>query len=196
MPNIETLVLGDYEVNCYLVWGEGSESCVVIDPGYDEDIILSAARKLGKRIEAILLTHGHFDHVGAVRQVFSQTDCDIYLCPADCQMPEQMTAGPLCYTHSYQEGDVLTLAGCTFRVLHTPGHTPGSVCLICDNCLFSGDTLFAGSCGRTDFPLGSWPDMMDSLDRLRNLDTDYTVYPGHAEVTTLFHEVKYNPYLR
>ena len=196
MPNIETLVLGDYEVNCYLVWGEGSESCVVIDPGYDEDIILSAARKLGKRIEAILLTHGHFDHVGAVRQVFSQTDCDIYLCPADCKMPEQMTAGPLCYTHSYQEGDVLTLAGCTFRVLHTPGHTPGSVCLICDNCLFSGDTLFAGSCGRTDFPLGSWTDMMDSLDRLRNLDTDYTVYPGHAEVTTLFHEVKYNPYLR
>ena len=196
MPNIETLVLGDYEVNCYLVWGEGSESCVVIDPGYDEDIILSAARKLGKRIEAILLTHGHFDHVGAVRQIFSQTDCDIYLCPADCKMPEQMTAGPLCYTHSYQEGDVLALAGCTFRVLHTPGHTPGSVCLICDNCLFSGDTLFAGSCGRTDFPLGSWPDMMDSLDRLRNLDTDYTVYPGHAEATTLFHEVKYNPYLR
>lgn len=196
MPNIETLVLGDYEVNCYLVWGEGSESCVVIDPGYDEDIILAAARKAGKRIEAILLTHGHFDHVGAVRQVFSQTDCDIYLCPADCKMPEQMTAGPLCYTHSYQEGDVLTLAGCTFRVLHTPGHTPGSVCLICDNCLFSGDTLFAGSCGRTDFPLGSWTDMMDSLDRLRHLDTDYTVYPGHAEATTLFHEVKYNPYLR
>ena len=196
MPNIQTLVLGDYEVNCYLVWGDGSDSCVVIDPGYEAQKILAAAAKHGKRIEAILLTHGHFDHVGAVRELFALTDCDIYLCPADCKMPEQMTSGPLCYTHSYQEGDVLNLAGCTFTVLHTPGHTPGSVCLVCDNCLFSGDTLFAGSCGRTDFPLGSWTDLMVSLDRLRNLSTDYTVYPGHAESTTLFYEVKYNPYLR
>ena len=196
MPNIETLVLGDYEVNCYLVWGEGSESCVVIDPGYDEDIILSAARKLGKRIEAILLTHGHFDHVGAVRQVFSQTDCDIYLCPADCQMPEQMTAGPLCYTHSYQEGDVLTLAGCTFRVLHTPGHTPGSVCLICDNCLFSGDTLFAGSCGRTDLRGGDYTQMLASLKRLALLEGDYHVLPGHDVSSTLARERQTNYYMK
>ena len=107
-----------------------------------------------------------------------------------------MTAGALCYTNSYQDGDVLSLAGLTLNVLHTPGHTPGSVCLICQDALFSGDTLFAGSCGRTDFPLGSWEQLSASLARLNSLEKDYTVYPGHGTSTKLFTEKKYNPYMR
>lgn len=193
---IHTLAVGAYETNCYIVYQDSEKDCVVIDPGYEPETILDAVAKLGKSVAAILLTHGHFDHVGAVREIFSQTDCDIYLCPADCQMPDMMTAGPLCYTNSYAEGDTLHLAGLTFKILHTPGHTPGSVCLLCENALFAGDTLFAGSCGRTDLPCGDWDTLTQSLQRLKALPDDYTVYPGHGEATTLSLEKAYNPYLR
>lgn len=196
MPNIKTLVLGAYETNCYILWGEDSKECVVIDPGYEPEKVLSAVNSLGKTVAAILLTHGHFDHVGGVREIFAQTDCDIYLCPADCSMPEQMTAGPLCYTNSYGEGDVVEIAGLTIHVLHTPGHTPGSVCLMCEDSLFAGDTLFAGSCGRTDLPGGSWEQLSASLSRLKALKKDCTVYPGHGGATRLSLEQAYNPYMR
>ena len=196
MLQIKTLTLGQYETNCYILYSEASSDCIVIDPGYEPERVLEAVNSLNRHLQAILLTHGHFDHVGGVREIFAQTDCDIYLCPADCAMPEQMTAGPLCYTCSYQEGDVLSLAGLALRVLQTPGHTPGSVCLLCDGSLFSGDTLFAGSCGRTDLPGGSWNDLQISLSRLKALEGSFTVYPGHGEATTLDAEKRYNPYLR
>ena len=154
MINIRTLPLGAYQTNCYLVWGEDSSTCVVIDPGYEPDTVLDEAKKLGKEIAAILLTHGHFDHVGAVRDLAAETGCPVYLHEADLSMPPQMTAGPLYYTNTYGEGDFVEKAGLAFKVLHTPGHTPGSVCLQCENALFSGDTLFWGSCGRTDLPGG------------------------------------------
>ena len=196
MMNIQTLTLGMYETNCYIIWAEDSPECAVIDPGYEPERVLDAAKKLGKSISAILLTHGHFDHVGAVREIFAETDCDIYLCPADCQMPEAMTAGSLCYTNSLQDGDILHLAGLSLKVLHTPGHTPGSVCFLCEDALFAGDTLFAGSCGRTDFPCGSLDALSASLTRLKNLEGDYTVYSGHGESTRLSTERIYNPYMR
>ncbi len=196
MLHINTLTVGQYETNCYILYTDGSRACIVIDPGYEPEAILKAVEALGKTVVAILLTHGHFDHVGGVKEIFARTDCDIYLCPADCQMPESMTAGPISYTHSYGEGDTLSLAGMEFKVLSTPGHTPGSVCLICENSLFAGDTLFAGSCGRTDLPCGSWAALTASLGRLKNLPGDYTVYPGHGAPTTLSEEKKYNPYMR
>lgn len=196
MLNIHTLAVGPLETNCYIIWGDGSNDCLIIDPGYEPERILSSVKVLGKTVRAILLTHGHFDHVGGVRTIFGETDCDIYLCPEDCKMPETMTAGPLCYTNSYQEGDTLVLAGLTLQVLHTPGHTPGSVCLLCENVMFAGDTLFAGSCGRTDLPNGDWDTLSQSLSRLKNLEEDYTVYPGHGEETRLSLEKTYNPYIR
>lgn len=191
-----TMALGAYQTNCYMIWAEKSDTCVVIDPGYEPETILAQAAKQGKTIEAVLLTHGHFDHVGAVRILAAETDCDVYLCAADLSMPPQFTAGPLYYTNTYSEGDVLFLAGLRIRVIQTPGHTKGSVCLLVEDAMFSGDTLFEGSCGRTDLPGGSWTEIVQSLQRLAAMEKDYKVYPGHGGSTTLAQEKRYNPYMR
>lgn len=194
--HIVTMPLGAYQTNCYLLWQDGQDSCLVIDPGYEPEKVLKKAGQLGKRIEAILLTHGHFDHVGGVRQLAADADCHVYLCQQDLSMPQQLTAGPLYYTHTYGEGDTLTLAGIPLQVLHTPGHTPGSVCLLAEDALFSGDTLFEGSCGRTDLPGGDTATILASLARLQQLPGDYRVYPGHGSATTLSEERRFNPYLK
>ena len=187
--------VGAYQTNCYMVWGAG-DKCVLIDPGYEAAALLEQVQKNGKTLEAVLLTHGHFDHVGAVRDIVAETDCDVYICDKELALPETFTAGKLYYTHTYGEGDAVTAAGLTFKVLHTPGHTPGSVCLLCEHAMFAGDTLFAGSCGRTDLPGGDWATIHESLRRLTKLGKDYRVFPGHGEATTLDFERKNNPYLR
>ena len=196
MLQIQTMPLGAYQTNCYLIWDDGADSCVVIDPGYEAKTVLQTAEKLGKRIEAIFLTHGHFDHVGAVKEIAGDTDCKVYLCALDLTMPPQLTAGILYYTNTYSEGDEITVAGTKFQVLHTPGHTQGSVCLLTQGHMFSGDTLFAGSCGRTDLPGGSWETICRSLRRLAQMEDDYIVHPGHGESTTLAQEKMYNPYMQ
>ena len=196
MMQMHCLPLGALQTNCYMIWGEGSECCLVIDPGDEPEKVLLAAKKHDKTIEAILLTHGHFDHVGAVAALRDHTGCDVYLCPEDLTIPHRFTAGPLHPTHTYTEGHVLKLAGLEICVLHTPGHTPGSVCLAVENCLFSGDTLFQNSCGRTDLPGGNWAQIRKSLKRLAELETNYRVYPGHGPSTTLADEKQYNPYMQ
>ena len=196
MLTLHTLPLGAYQTNCYILHQEDSSSCVVIDPGYTPEVILDFLAGKGLKLEAILLTHGHFDHVGAVRDLAAETGCKVYLNPDDLSMPPRMTAGPLYYTDTYSDGDTLSPAGIPFQVLSTPGHTPGSVCLIAENFLFSGDTLFAGSCGRTDLPGGSRRAIRESLRRLAAIPQDYSVHPGHGESTTLAWEKQYNPYMR
>ena len=195
MLQVHALTLGAYQVNCYIIHDEKSTSCCVIDPGYEADTILDKLSELGLSLEAILLTHGHFDHVGAVRDLAADTGCQVYLCAEDLVMPTNLTAGKLHYTQTYAEGSALHLAGLDISVLQTPGHTPGSVCLLIDDTLFSGDTLFAGSCGRTDLPGGSWTDMQASLKRLSQIEANLWVLPGHGESTMLASEKKYNPYL-
>ena len=196
MLSLHTLPLGAYQTNCYILHQEASSSCVVIDPGYTPEVILDFLAGKGLTLEAILLTHGHFDHVGAVRDLAAETGCRVYLNPGDLSMPPKLTAGPLYYTDTYSEGDTISPAGISFQVLSTPGHTPGSVCLIAEDFLFSGDTLFAGSCGRTDLPGGSTRAIRESLRRLATLPQDYSVHPGHGESTTLAWEKQYNPYMR
>lgn len=193
--NIRHFTLGDYQTNCYAVWEDGSKSCCVIDPGYEPETVFAFLSREGLTLEAILLTHGHFDHVGAVRDLVAETGCRVFIHPEDLSLPTMLTAGTIPYTDTYGEGSVLNLAGLTFRVLHTPGHTPGSVCLLTGDTLFSGDTLFAGSCGRTDLPGGSRAKMMDSLKRLSSLEENYRVLPGHGPGSTLLDEKQYNPYL-
>ena len=195
MLKVHALTLGAYQVNCYIIHDEESPLCCVIDPGYEADTILDKLSELGLTLEAILLTHGHFDHVGAVRDLAADTGCQVWLCAEDLALPTNLTAGPLCYTNTYAEGTTLHLAGLDISVLQTPGHTPGSVCLMTENTLFSGDTLFAGSCGRTDLPGGSWEQMRSSLKRLSEIEANLWVLPGHGESTMLESEKKYNPYL-
>ena len=190
------LPLGDYQTNCYIIHEETSKNCCVIDPGYDADRILDKLESLGLKLEAVLLTHGHFDPVGAVKELASETGCQVYLHSAELTMPPMMTAGPLYYTKTYDEGSRLNLAGLEIAVVHTPGHTPGSVCLLCQSALFSGDTLFQGSCGRTDLPGGDWAAIGKSLNRLAAMEGNFWIYPGHGGSTTLRDEKKYNPYLR
>ena len=189
------LPLGAYQTNCYLAWGEDSHSCIVIDPGFTPEAVLQKAAQLDKRIAAILLTHGHFDHVGGVKVIAEASGCAVYLHEAELAMPESWTDGPLFYTETYGEGDTLSLCGLSIRVLHTPGHTPGSVCLAVEDTLFSGDTLFMDSCGRTDLPCGNQAAILQSLKRLAALPTDYRVLPGHGQSTTVFEEKKYNPFM-
>ena len=196
MIKLYTLTLGAYQTNTYIFHEENSKTCCVADPGYQADTILDSLAKLGLDLEAILLTHGHFDHVGAVKELAAETGCKVFIHAAESTMPPMMTAGPLYYTHTYGEGDTLRLAGLDISVLHTPGHTPGSVCLLCGSILLSGDTLFAGSCGRTDLPGGDWATIRDSLGRIASMEADFRVFPGHGESTTLSREKQYNPYLR
>ena len=192
---ITTLTLGDYMTNCYILRQKASSKCLIIDPGYEAGRILAFLQEKHLEPEAILLTHGHFDHVGAVGDIAAETDCDVYISAADLSLPPMITNGKLFYTHTYPASGTLNLAGLTLRILPTPGHTPGSVCLLTGDTILSGDTLFRGSCGRTDLPGGSWEQIASSLKTLAALPGDYRVLPGHGEETTLEWERKHNPYL-
>lgn len=192
---ITTLPLGYLQTNCYILQSDTGH-CLVIDPADQADMILDFIQTKGLTLDAILLTHGHFDHVGAVKDLVAETGCPVYLHEGDLSLPPAITAGKLYHTHTYDEGDTLTLAGLTFTVLHTPGHTPGSVCLQFEKDLFTGDTLFCGSIGRTDLPGGSMPTMAATLRRLSKLEGNWQVWPGHGESTTFATEKGYNPYLR
>ncbi len=189
------LPLGDYQTNTYILFQAGCKKCLVIDPGYEAEEILRHVNQLSLEVEAILLTHGHFDHVGAVKALSCKTNCLVYMNPEDESMPRMLTAGKLYYTNTYGEGDTLTLADLTFTVLSTPGHTPGSVCLDFGTDLFTGDTLFAGSCGRTDLPCGNGSQMRLSLQRLAAITKDCAIHPGHGSESDLGCERTHNPYL-
>jgi len=196
MLKVYAMALGAYQTNCYIIHDEHSKTCCVIDPGYEADAILDKLDALGLSLEAILLTHGHFDHVGAVRDLAAETQCRVYIHPEDLALPPMITAGALCYTDTYTEGTRLKLAGLEIAVLHTPGHTPGSVCLLAETTIFSGDTLFQGSCGRTDLPGGNWAAIIRSLKRLAAMEGNFWIFSGHGPSTTLRDEKEYNPYMK
>ncbi len=192
---LRMLTLGDYQTNCYLV-SDSAGNTAVIDPGYEPQTILAGLRAEKLRPCAILLTHGHFDHVGGVKALAEAERLPVWLNEKELTLPPSLTDGPLYYTDGYGEGDTVRVGELEFSVLETPGHTPGSVCLRCADVLFSGDTLFAGSYGRTDFPGGSEAEMKASLHRLSELDGPLTVCPGHGPTTTLAREHAFNPYFR
>ena len=156
MLQIHFLPLGAYQTNCYLVWDDASSQCIVIDPGYTPEKVLAEAEKLGKSVAAVLLTHGHFDHVGGVKGIADKTGCPVYLHEKELSLPEEMTAGPLCYTHTYGQGDTLSLAGLTIEVLHTPGIPPARcVCRQRTPCSPATPYLWIPAAGRIS-PAAVW----------------------------------------
>ena len=192
---ITTIVGGSLYTNCYMAWEEGSDTCVLVDPGFDPEQILEQVRCAGKKVEAILLTHTHHDHVFGVKGIVEITGCKVYVHKAELTIGHKTKPGDLCATDFYDDGDEMTLAGIRFKVMHTPGHTAGGVCLITDEVIFAGDTLFAGTCGRTDLASGSPSQMRESLARLRALEGNFRVLPGHGQDTDLDFERKLNPYM-
>lgn len=191
---VTAIQVGLYETNTYFLYDEQTKHAVITDPGAEPERILRELDRLGLQLEAVLLTHGHFDHVGATAAVHEATGCKVYVHPAELTMPEYMRAG-LCYTDTYDEGDTLCFDTMEFHVLHTPGHSPGSITLQSGNLLFCGDTLFCGSCGRTDSPGGSWAQLTDSLRRLGKLPGNYRVYPGHGDSSNLEKERRGNVFM-
>ena len=187
---VKLLRVGPIGTNCYILEDDQTNLAAVIDPGDEPELIQGALEKEGVEVRYLLLTHGHYDHttaVPALHRVYPQAD--IYIHQADANGAGS-TLFPLA-----DEGDVIRLGDHEIQVLHTPGHSPGSVTLKVEDVLFTGDTLFAGSCGRTDLRGGSYEQIMQSLKRLGELKGDFHVCPGHEATSTLERERRSNPFL-
>ena len=196
---IKTLQVGPIGTNCYILEDDQTNLAAVIDPGDEPELIQEALEKEGVEVRYLLLTHGHYDHttaVPALHRVYPQAD--IYIHQADANGAGSTLfplAGEVDDLKLYDEGDVIRLGDHEIQVLHTPGHSPGSVTLKVEDVLFTGDTLFAGSCGRTDLRGGSYEQIMQSLKRLGELKGDFHVCPGHEATSTLERERRSNPFL-
>ena len=195
---ISMMQVGPIGTNCYIL--EHDNKIAVIDPGDEAGRILAELKKSDAQVEYILLTHGHYDHTTAVPELHQALpEAKIYIHQADANGAGSRLfplAGQVDDLLLYDEGDALPLGDLTIEVLHTPGHSPGSVTLKAGDALFTGDTLFAGDCGRTDLRGGSWEEILVSLGRLGRLEGNYHVLPGHERTSDLDTERQVNRYLR
>jgi glyoxylase-like metal-dependent hydrolase (beta-lactamase superfamily II) len=206
--DVRMFTVGPVQENCFIARAGGSNRAVIIDPGDEADRILAPVRELGLEVEAVLLTHTHFDHVGAVAPVARETGAPVYV--SEIERPvlaDIMSYVPFAGIGPYESyeadhvlrgGEQLELAGLEIDVLFTPGHSPGhlSFSIPSEQALFSGDVLFQGSVGRTDLPGGDWAKLLASIGTLvESLPEDTTVYPGHMGITNLGTERRTNPFL-
>jgi glyoxylase-like metal-dependent hydrolase (beta-lactamase superfamily II) len=210
MIDVRMFTVGPVQENCFVVRQPGSASAVIVDPGDEAERLLRALEELGiQSVEAILVTHTHFDHVGALAPVARATGAPVY-CP---ELETQVLANIMDFVpwpgfgpfesyeadHTVAGGETLDLAGLAFEVMFTPGHSPGHVtyALLGEDAVFSGDVLFQGSVGRVDLPGGDWPTLLRSIESLVDrFPEETTVYPGHMGITTLGRERATNPFLR
>lgn len=195
---IKDFQLGQIETNCYIVSDETSLECAVIDPGDESNTVLNYLEENKLKCRFIFLTHGHYDHTMAVEAVAEATGAKVCINERDTKA----TVGNAPFAFSppdgsilYTDGAVMRVGDLEFHVIETPGHSPGSVTLRCENVLFTGDTLFRDSCGRTDLAGGDMDTLMRSLRKLGDLPGDYEVYPGHMDSTTLERERRFNYYM-
>nr|WP_317325272.1 MBL fold metallo-hydrolase [uncultured Flavonifractor sp.] len=195
---IRVMQVGAIGTNCYLLEDEHTHTAAVVDPGDEADRILALAKEDGMEIGLILLTHAHYDHTSGVAGLHKALPhIPVYLHPDDAgRLGNQLFPDLGMEPTLYRDGDLVKVGGIDVQVLHTPGHTPGGVCLMAGDALFTGDTLFQGSMGRTDLPGGSYEELMASLARLARLPGDFHVLPGHMDVSSLETERNTNYYMQ
>ena len=203
---LRTLCLGALDTNCHIVWDE-SRTAMIVDPADEADKILSVVEAEGLNVAAVVLTHVHFDHMLAAEAVCAATGAPLYVGSGDeaaLSDPTRNLSGvfEMCppirmkADKVLHEGDTIAVGEMSFAVIETPGHTPGCICLYCEDVLFAGDVLFYDSIGRVDFPGGDIPAMVASLRRLMSMPKDTQVYCGHGSETTIGREIANNPYLQ
>ncbi|MCK4503797.1 MAG: MBL fold metallo-hydrolase [Desulfuromonadales bacterium] len=204
---LTTLPTGPLEVNCYIVGCEKTHQAAVIDPGGDVDSIMQLVQKHGLTVEVIINTHGHFDHVGGNRQLQDATGAQLLIHKDDIPLLAQAETHASVYglqtesspapTGELVEGTDVRVGELSLQVFHTPGHSPGGVCLYVDGNLIVGDTLFAGSIGRTDLPGGDYQLLIANIkEKLLPLPEDTKVHPGHGPMSTIGAEKLHNPFLQ
>ncbi len=203
---LKNLVVGPLSSNCYIVGSEASKEGMIIDPGDEAEVILSSVKDLGLEIRSIVLTHGHIDHIGALKEVKEATGAEVAIHADEAKsLPKQALSTllglsyptPLPPDRLLNDGDSLDIDDLHFLVLHTPGHSPGGICLLGQGVVFSGDTLFNYGIGRADLPGSNYSQLMNSIHtRLMTLPDTTTVYPGHGPETTIGTERSGNPFLQ
>ena len=200
------LVVGPLATNCYIVGSESSKEGMIIDPGDEGEVILRNVKDLGLEIKSIILTHGHIDHIGALKEVKEATGAEVAIHSDDARALQEKSVSTLLGL-SYpappppdrllRDGDSMDIGDLHFLVLHTPGHSPGCICLLGEGIIFSGDTLFNFGIGRYDLPGGNYSQLVNSIHtRLMKLPDNTAVYPGHGLDTTIGTERSGNPFLQ
>ncbi|MFO7884097.1 MAG: MBL fold metallo-hydrolase [Desulfobacteraceae bacterium] len=204
---IKSLEVGPIMANCYILGCEDTGEAAVIDPGDEADRILIKLSEARLKVKYLINTHGHFDHVAANKRMKEITDADLLIHPEDAPMLAELNKAASSFGLSAEnspdadrhinDGDEISFGSITLKVIHTPGHSRGGICLYTPGYLFVGDTLFAGSIGRTDLPGGSYDTLIASIkEKLLVFDDNTIVYPGHGPETTIGREKKINPFLR
>ncbi|MFO8011063.1 MAG: MBL fold metallo-hydrolase [Dehalococcoidia bacterium] len=193
---LKMLAVGPYMSNCYIVWSENTGEGIIIDPGAEPGTISSAVEELGLDVKLIVATHGHIDHVSGVKKIRDLTGAPFAMHEAETIKGGVFEKSPS-VDRPLKDGDAIEVGDLGFDVRHTPGHSPGGIVLIGNGVVFSGDTLFQFSIGRTDFPGGSYPQLMSGIfEHLMVLSDDTPVYPGHGPQTTIGMERKVNPFIK
>lgn len=184
------VIVGQLCTNCYIVYDNDTKRGVVIDPGDNANEIIRNIQSNGITVEKIFLTHTHFDHVGAVTEIQKYTGAPILVHENETNIKKSWLYATV------EDGQTVSCGDLKFEFMLTPGHTGGSMCIKCEMALFTGDTLFKEECGRCDLVGGDYNQMLKSLNRLSKLEGDYTVHPGHGDMSALSHERQFNQYMK